>query len=98
MLAGRFGDRSAALVATVTNPEYGLGHDEHEQYREHVIASLRASPWARIIKASDFTDNAVGIIHTTGSKLARLARKHGPLVSALRALILRPDNATGGRR
>ena len=28
-----------------------------------------ASPWARVIKASDFTDNAVGIIHTTGPKL-----------------------------
>jgi hypothetical protein len=41
------------------------------------------------IKASDFTDNAVGIIHTTGPKLARLAAKYGPLVPALRELILR---------
>ncbi len=44
-----------------------------------------------MIKVSDFTDNAVGIIHTTGPKLAKLAGKYGPLVSALRALILRPD-------
>ncbi|MGH3218682.1 MAG: hypothetical protein ACRDPY_08230 [Streptosporangiaceae bacterium] len=44
-----------------------------------------------MIKASDFTDNAVGIIHTTGPKLSRLARKYGPLVPALRALILRPE-------
>jgi hypothetical protein len=44
-----------------------------------------------VIKASDFTDNAVGIIHTTGPKLPKLARKYGPLVPALRALILRPD-------
>ena len=91
VLATRFGDRSAALVAAATNPEYRPGRDEHEQYREHVAASLRASPWARVIKASDFTDNAVGIIHTTGPKLARLARKYGPLVPALRELILRPD-------
>jgi hypothetical protein len=49
------------------------------------------SPWARVIKASDFTDNAVGIIHTTGPKLSKLARKYGPLVPALRELILRPD-------
>lgn len=91
VLAGRFGDRSAALVAAVTNPAWEPGRDEHEQYREHVLASLAASPWARVIKASDFTDNAVGIIHTTGPKLAKLAGKYGPLVPALRELILRPD-------
>ena len=43
-LAGRFGARTAALVAAVTNPEWEPGRDEHEQYREHVLASLRASP------------------------------------------------------
>jgi len=91
VLAGRFGARTAALVAAATNPEWEPGRDEHEQYREHVLASLQASPWARVIKASDFTDNAVGIIHTTGPKLSKLARKYGPLVPALRALILRPD-------
>ena len=91
VLAGQFGGRTAALVAAVTNPEWEPGRDEHEQYREHVLASLAASPWARVIKASDFTDNAVGIIHTTGPKLARLAGKYGPLVPALRELILCPD-------
>ena len=91
VLAGRFGDRTAALVAAVTNPVWEPGRDEHEQYREHVIASLAASPWARVIKASDFTDNAVGIIHLTGPKLATLAGKYGPLLPALRELILRPD-------
>jgi hypothetical protein len=50
-----------------------------------------AVPWARVIKASDFTDNAVGIIHATGPKLAKLAGKYAPLVPPLRALILRPD-------
>ena len=75
VLAGRFGDRTAALVAAVTNPGWEPGRDEHEQYREHVLASLAASPWAGVIKASDFTDNAVGIIHLTGPKLARLARQ-----------------------
>ena len=91
MLAGRFGDRTAALVAAVTNPGWEPGRDEHEQYREHVLASLAASPWARVIKASDFTDNAVGIIHLTGPKPAKLAGKYAPLVPALRELILRPD-------
>jgi (p)ppGpp synthase/HD superfamily hydrolase len=95
VLAGRFGQRTADLVAAVTNPEWEPGRDEHEQYREHVIASLQASPWARVIKASDFTDNAVGIIHTTGPKLSKLASKYGPLVPALRELIIRPDTPAG---
>jgi (p)ppGpp synthase/HD superfamily hydrolase len=58
VLAGQFGDVTADLVAAVTNPVYQPGRDEHEQYREHVAASVRASPWARVIKASDFTDYA----------------------------------------
>jgi hypothetical protein len=91
VLAARFGDRVAELVAAVTNPSYEAGRDEHQQYREHVTASLEASPWARVIKASDFTDNAVGLIHTTGPKLQRPAGKYAPLVPVLRQLILRPD-------
>ena len=54
----------ADLVAAVTNPEYAPDRDTDEQYREHVADSLRRNPWARIIKASDFTDNGVGLIHT----------------------------------
>ena len=44
VLAGRFGARTAALVAAVTNPEWEPGRDEHEQYREHVLASLARQP------------------------------------------------------
>lgn len=91
VLADQFGDRTAELVAAVTNPVYQSGRDEHEQYREHVAASLHASPWARIIKVSDFTDNAVGLMHTTGPRLSKLASKYRPLVPVLRELILRPD-------
>ena len=91
VLAGRFGARTAELAAAVTNPVWEPGRDEHEQYREHVIASLAPTPWARVIKLSDFTDNAIGMVHTTGPKLSKLARKYGPLVPALRELILRPD-------
>src|SRR5258708_1964126 len=90
-LASQFGDRVADLVAAGTNPAYEPGRDAHEQYREHVAASLQASPGARVIKASDFTDNAVGLIHTTGPKLRKLAGKYAPLVPVLRELITRPD-------
>jgi (p)ppGpp synthase/HD superfamily hydrolase len=44
VLADQFGARTAELVAAVTNPVYQPGRDEHEQYREHVLASLAASP------------------------------------------------------
>jgi len=91
VLAGRFGPRAAALVAAVTNPPWPPGRAEAEQYREHVTASLEASPWARVIKASDFTDNAVGLIHTTGPRLEKLAGKYAPLIPVLKGLILRPD-------
>ena len=66
VLAAEFGPRVAELVGAVTNPPYAPDRDQDEQYREHVADSLRDNPWARVIKASDFTDNGVGIIHTTG--------------------------------
>ena len=90
-LAGRFGPRVAGLVEAVTNPERVPGVDRNEQYRAHVADSLAASPWARVIKASDFTDNGVGLIHTSGPKVPRLARKYAPLVPVLADLIARPD-------
>ena len=95
ILARTFGGRTADLVAAVTNPTWEPGRDAGEQYLEHVTASLEASPCARVIKGSDFTDNAVGLIHTTGPRLARLAGKYRPLAPVLRELILRPDTPLG---
>lgn len=91
VLATSFGPRVAELVGAVTNPEFAPDRDAHEQYREHVAESLDRCPWARVIKASDFTDNGVGLIHTTGPKLERLATKYAPLVSILKELIARHD-------
>jgi hypothetical protein len=90
-LAAEFGPRVAELVGAVTNPAYAPDRDAHEQYREHVEQSLRDCPWARVIKASDFTDNGVGLIHSTGPRLHKLAGKYGPLVPVLRELIARSD-------
>jgi hypothetical protein len=95
VLAAEFGPRVAELVAAVTNPSYAPDRDAHDQYREHVAESLAASPWARVIKASDFTDNGVGLIHTTGPRLHTLAAKYAPLVPVLRDLIARPDTPLG---
>ena len=90
-LAARFGSRVATLVAAVTNQQNGPAGDSHQRYREHVAASLDASPWARVIKMSDFTDNGVGLIYTTGPRTKTLARKYAPLVPVLKELIARPD-------
>jgi len=94
-LADEFGPRVAGLVAAVTNPEYATERDADEQYREHVADSLRRDPWARVIKASDFTDNGAGLIHTSGPRLRRLAAKYAPLVPVLQELIALPDTPLG---
>ncbi len=91
VLAQSFGERVADLVAAVTNPAGEPAGDPHECYRAHVARSLEHAPWARVIKVSDFTDNGVGLIHTTGPRLQRLARKYAPLVPVLTELISRPD-------
>jgi hypothetical protein len=91
VLAGQFGPRVAELVGAVTNPPYAPDRDAREQYREHIADSLRHHPWARVIKASDFTDNGVGLIHTSGPRLHTLAGKYAPLVPILRELISLPD-------
>ena len=96
-LAAGFGPRVAELVGAVTNPQYAPGRDPHEQYREHVAESLRGNPWARVIKASDFTDNGVGLIHSTGPRLRKLAGKYAPLVPVLRELIALPDTPLDAR-
>lgn len=96
-LAAAFGPRVSELVGAVTNPEYAPGRDPHEQYREHVAESLRGNPWARVIKASDFTDNGAGLIHSTGPRLRKLAGKYAPLVPVLRELIALPDTPLDAR-
>ncbi|MEV4278037.1 HD domain-containing protein [Actinoplanes xinjiangensis] len=90
-LARRFNPRVAELVRSVTNPEYDPDRDKHEQYRLHVAENLENDPWARVIKISDFTDNGVGVIHTTLEKATSSARKYRPLVPKLRELVGRPD-------
>jgi len=90
-LARRFNPRVAELVRSVTNPQYDPDRDRNEQYRMHVAESLDRDPWARVIKVSDFTDNGVGVVHTTYEKARSSASKYRPLVPKLRELVGRPD-------
>ena len=91
VLGRAFTPRVADLIEAVTNPHYDPARDKQEQYREHVVESLEANPWARVIKLSDFTDNGVGIIHTTGPKVRKASAKYAPLVPQLREFALRAD-------
>jgi (p)ppGpp synthase/HD superfamily hydrolase len=91
VLADSFGPEVASLVEAVTNPVHEPGRGKDEQYQAHVAMSLAAMPRARVIKVSDFTDNGLGVIHTTGPKAVRLARKYAPLVPVLADLIARQD-------
>jgi hypothetical protein len=96
-MAASFGPRVADLVAAVTNPTYATETDQADEYRAHIVASLESRPWARVLKASDFTDNGVGLIHTTGSKAAKSAQKYAPLVPVLADLIARADTPLTGQ-
>ncbi|NUP49760.1 MAG: HD domain-containing protein [Catenulispora sp.] len=90
-LSRAFTPRIADLIDAVTNPAYDPARDKQEQYREHVVASLESNPWARVVKLSDFTDNGVGIIHTTGPKVRKASAKYAPLVPQLRDFATRAD-------
>jgi hypothetical protein len=90
-IAHRYGRRVAELVEAVTNPAYDPARDADLQYREHLAVSLERSPWARVIKVSDFTDNGVGVIHISGPKALRAATKYRPLIPMLRNLVGRTD-------
>lgn len=90
-LTACFGPQVADLVGAVTNPIYRTDADEDAQYRSHITATLESHPWARVLKVSDFTDNGVGLIYTTGAKATKSANKYAPLVPVLADLIARPD-------
>ncbi|NKY86946.1 HD domain-containing protein [Nocardia veterana] len=92
VLAERFGERVANLVAAVTNPAHDPGEDRHIRYRDHVAESLDRDPWARVVKISDFTDNGVGILYADEQAvMSKLATKYRPLTAVYRELITRPD-------
>jgi hypothetical protein len=97
MLNDRIGPQVADLVKAVTNPVYTPESDKHDRYRAHLAASLESHPWARVVKASDFNDNGVGLHYTTAPKSVELARKYAPMVSILVDLITRPGTPLTGQ-
>jgi (p)ppGpp synthase/HD superfamily hydrolase len=79
-----FNPRVAELVGGVTNPDFDPNRDKDEQYLEHLIELARSNdPWLLVIKISDFTDNATGLIYTSGPKVKKLANKYQPVTPVL---------------
>lgn len=68
--------KTADLVQAVTNPDIAEGEDRIAVYLEHTKAVVMGSPEARLLKLTDFTDNAVGNHYTLGNKRIRLDQKY----------------------
>ena len=66
----------ADIVQTVTNPIVGQGEDKLESYTRHTYDLVQNSPKGRVLKLSDFTDNAVNNHTTIGSLQAKLDHKY----------------------
>ena len=95
--ARRFGERTAALVAAMSNPLGPGGDDEraaHERYRSHVVAAI-SDPQVAVCKLADLVDNALSLHHTREGaedpRTRRLARKYSPLLPVLKERIAEAD-------
>lgn len=86
-----FGPRCSRLVHAVSTPPPQPDVDRHKQYLRHLELALAHEPWARVIKASDLTDNGTGVPYTTPEKARYSAGKYGPLLPMLRRAVMLPD-------
>lgn len=91
-LATWFNPAVSSLVKGVTNPEFDPKSDKNEQYLAH-LSQITAyeDPRPLVIKLSDFTDNATGIMYTSGPKVLRLATKYLPAIPIFKESLERSD-------
>ena len=64
------------IVTTVTNPVVAPGEDKLDVYTQHTRDLVLHSPKGRVLKLSDFIDNAGGNHATVGDKQRRLDEKY----------------------
>ena len=82
----------AGLVRSVTNPEYKEGKGRLEQYQDHIRHILNDhDPRVRILKVSDFTDNATSVVYLPEKDARYRAERYSSLVPIYTEAILRPD-------
>lgn len=99
LIAEHIDEEAAELVSLVTNPEVPEGMDKTEAYIAHTNHVVRTSPKGRVLKLSDFVDNAVGNHHTHGEKRLKLDRKYLAAYRIHRMGLFLPDGLiTGDQR
>ena len=95
ILARYIGEETAGIIALLTVPKF-TPETKQEQYTEYTRNIVSKSPKARVIKLSDFVDNAVGNHYTSGSKRAKLDRKYLPLYRVHQMGLFMPDSLIVG--
>ncbi len=88
----------AEIVEVVTNPILEEGQDRLLAYYEHTRDVIVPSQKGRVIKLSDFTDNAVGNHYTHASKRERLDRKYRDLYRLHAIGLFQPDSMITGEK
>lgn len=98
VISARFNPDVSMLVGSVTNPEYEKGRNKQKQYQEHVATILcEDDPRVRILKVSDFTDNALGIIYMSTKGATHRAKRYSVLVPVFEKAILDPSTPLSGQ-
>lgn len=71
--------------------------NKQQEYLEYTERIVYGSPAARVVKLSDFVDNAVGNHYTLGSKRQKLDKKYLPLYRIHKLGLLMPDSLVVGQ-
>jgi hypothetical protein len=69
-------DEVVQIISDVTNPIVLPGEDKLESYTQHTKHLIQTSPKGRVLKLSDFIDNAVGNHATIGNLQLKLDKKY----------------------
>ena len=69
-------DEVAQIIFDVTNPIVAPGEDKLESYTRHTQQLIQTSQKGRVLKLSDFVDNAVGNHATIGNLQQKLDNKY----------------------
>ncbi len=87
---------TAEIVVAVTNPLLAEGDDKQAVYASHTEELVLTHPKGRVLKLSDFVENAVGNHYTLGSKRDALDEKYLDLFRIHRMGLFMPDSLITG--
>lgn len=88
----------AGIISDVTNPVVLPGEDKLESYTRHTEHLVATSQKGRVLKLSDFIDNAVGNHATIGSLQQKLDNKYITQYDIHKSGLYREDSLITGER